>query len=527
MSKNWYIVTNTENLTYFIDYGLIIDKKGFANNYYIDAMQDVPMGYIPCFAEGNLAAAVQKAKEEDPNLNCCLLQLDFTQIDNLTTWGGLLEEDSSISYQQHDDVKNLINKEDANCILLPAPLPFSVIKQILLENNESKKIVQSIYNKKFTNEKLSNKEGFFLGNSKDFNKLLKQEYRGAKLFDNQEKIGHQPSDININYSKTFAYGGALGLLYYQTKNGRESTKVFKIFSDLFMETSINSDSESLKPFKSYLLDVQDSEYSIINIYKLIMDKIINTTDASIARFNILNILKNADVSEKYNSKCKILAKRLEEIIERTIEVDAKTIFESIINKAYADDIEFKTITLLITMFFLRDNVQTVLKYYHSELTETHYSLLAIFFGMSYGVVSIPGEVRKIDDLSTWLSYKMAEYAHNIDEGNTVGFKEPKKPLLLYGDIIRSEPTKNHIVYSLYKWLDDKFKNKINQSLVENIQKIPKKGSIENEYITSDGLSDTRLAIKVELLEYYIQQQIKEDTLFNSNEIILAYKKYTK
>ena len=331
----------------------------------------------------------------------------------------------------------------------------------------------------------------------------------------------------IDYSKVFSYGGALGLLYYQTKNGRESTKIFKIFSDLFMETSINDDSELLKPFKSYLLDIQASEDSIINIYKLIMDKIINTTDASIARFNVLNILKNVDVSEKYNSKCKVLAKRLEEIIERTIEVDAKTIFESIINKAYADDIEFKTITLLITMFFLRDNLKTMLKYYHSELTETHYSLLAIFFGMSYGVVSIPSEVRKIDDLSTWLSYKMAEYAHNIDEGNTVGFKEPKKPLLLYGDIIRSEPTKNHIVYSLYKWLDDKFKNKINQSLVENIQKIPKKGSIENEYITSNGLSDTRLAIKVELLEYYIQQQIKEDTLFNSNEIILAYKKYTK
>lgn len=521
MSKKWYIATNTENLKHFIDYGLIIDKQGFTGtSYVVDAMQNVPEGYIPCFSAGSLFPALEKAKEEDENLSCCLLELDVKQIAETMSCGGLVQANDSIIYQKKDSIRELANSEDIDCILLPAPLPFSCIKNIILQDDKTKKNIQDAYGKLFSVKNIS------------FKKLL-------NLFKRPKNIKERPPELpniegkweveqrKIDYSKVFSYGGALGLLYYQTKNGRESTKIFKIFSDLFMETSINDDSELLKPFKSYLLDIQASEDSIINIYKLIMDKIINTTDASIARFNVLNILKNVDVSEKYNSKCKVLAKRLEEIIERTIEVDAKTIFESIINKAYADDIEFKTITLLITMFFLRDNLKTMLKYYHSELTETHYSLLAIFFGMSYGVVSIPSEVRKIDDLSTWLSYKMAEYAHNIDEGNTVGFKEPKKPLLLYGDIIRSEPTKNHIVYSLYKWLDDKFKNKINQSLVENIQKIPKKGSIENEYITSNGLSDTRLAIKVELLEYYIQQQIKEDTLFNSNEIILAYKKYTK
>ena len=179
------------------------------------------------------------------------------------------------------------------------------------------------------------------------------------------------------------------------------------------------------------------------------------------------------------------------------------------------------------MFFLRDNLKTMLKYYHSELTETHYSLLAIFFGMSYGVVKIPGEVRKIDELSTWLSYKMAEYAHNIDEGNTVEFKEPAKPLLLYGDIIKSKPIEIHIVYELYDWLDRKFKKIINQTLIENRWKLPKECRIENGEVISDGLPDIRLVIKTELLESCIQQQIKEDTLFDSNEIILAYKKYNK
>lgn len=526
MSKNWYVVTNTEDLTDFINYGLIFDEQGFTGSGpAVNKMKDIPKGYISCFSTDNLSPALEKIKTEDKNLDCCLLELDIKQISGFIAYGGFIQGNNTIYSQKQGYIQDLEGLDDINCILIPAPLPFICIKTIIFEDDNTKKKIQGTYKEKFGVNNISFRKMVSLFKIPNNNKGQLTEYPDSELVDIGEEW--KVEQRKIDYSKVFAYGGALGLLYYQTKNGRESTKIFKIFSDLVVETSINDNSESLKPFKSYLLDVQASEGNIINIYKLIIDKIINTTDASIARFNILNILKNVDVSERYNIKCKVLAKRLEEIIERTIEIDAKTIFESIINKAYADDIEFKNLTLLITMFFLRDNVDTMLKYYHSELTETHYSLLAIFFGMSYGVVKIPGEVRKVDELSTWLSYKMADYAHNIDEGNTVEFKEPAKPLLLYGDIIKSKPTKIHIVYELYEWLNKKFKKTINLDLVENIQKIPKKGSIENEYVTSDGLSDTRLAIKVELLEYYIQQQIKEDTLFNSNEIILAYKKYTK
>ena len=523
MSKKWYIATNTENLKHFIDYGLIIDKQGFTGtSYAVDAMQNVPEGYIPCFSAGSLFPALEKAKEEDENLSCCLLELDVKQIAEIMSCGGLVQANDSIIYQKKDSIRELANSEDINCILLPAPLPFSCIKNIILQDDKTKKNIQDAYGKLFSVKNISFKE------------LL-------NLFKRPKNIKERPPELpniegkweveqrKIDYSKVFAYGGALGLLYYQTKNGRESTKIFKIFSDLVIETSINNDSESLKPFKNYLLDTQASEDSIVNIYKLIMDKIINTTDASVARFNILSILKNVDVSERYNSKCKVLAKRLEEIIERTIEIDAKTIFESIINKAYADDVEFKTITLMITMFFLRDNVETMLKYYHSELTETHYSLLAIFFGMSYGVVKIPGEVRKIDELSTWLSYKMAEYAHNIDEGNIVEFKEPAKPGLIYDDFIKTKITRSYKLQNFYHWLSMEF-YKREDGKEQNLIKwgVPLEGNIEKGgTLTSYSRPQIAATIEIEILENYIQQKIEEDTLFDSNEIILAYKKYTK
>ncbi len=140
MSKKWYIATNTENLTHFIDYGLIIDEQGFTGKSYMaDAMQDVPMGYIPCFAEGSLFPALEKAKQDDKNLSCCLLELDIKQIAETISCGGLVQADKSIGCQQNNSIDKLANSEDINCILLPAPLPSSFIKKVILQGNPPNK----------------------------------------------------------------------------------------------------------------------------------------------------------------------------------------------------------------------------------------------------------------------------------------------------------------------------------------------------------------------------------------------------
>ena len=524
MSKNWYIVTNTEDLTDFINYGLIFDEQGFTGSGpVVNMTKDIPKGYISCFSTDNLSPALEKIKTEDENLDCCLLELDIKKISSFTAYGGFMQGNNTIYSQKQGCIQDLEGLEDINCILIPAPLPFTCIKSIIVEDDNTKKKIQVAYKEKFGVKNISFKKMVSLF------KIPNNKGQLIESSDSDSDIGEEwkVEQREINYSKLFAYGGALGLLYYQTKNGRKSTKIFEIFSDLVRDTSSSDDTlKTIKPFKNYLSSIQPFEDDVSKLYKRIIDKLLKTDKHGENCQSILSILKNSEVSENYNGKCNGLSKSLEKIIDRTTNLDPEAILDKILI-TYKDDVDFKNFALLLTMFFLRDHIETMLKYYHTDFTETHYALLAIFFGMTYGVVNIPLEIRRNDELSIWLSYKMAEYAHNIDEDNTVGFKEPAKPLLLYGDIIRSEPTKNHIVYGLYKWLDDKFKNKINQSIVENIQKLPKKGRIENEYVISDGLSDTRLAIKVELLEDYIQQQIKEDTLFDSNEITLAYKKYTK
>ncbi|MGP5303041.1 hypothetical protein [Psychrobacter celer] len=526
MSKKWYIATNTENLTHFINYGLIIDKQGFTNSYLIDAMQDVPMGYIPCFAASSLFPALKKAKEEDKNLTCCLLELDIKQIAETISCGGLVQADNSIAYQQQNDIHELANSEGINCILLPAPLPLSLVEKVILKDAGAMKVIQSSYEKKH-----SAKTSFFKLQPNLFNEPKNRKDDDQQLLDKIESWELEPR--KINYNQVFSYGGALGLLYYQTKNGRESTEIFEEFTRLILDncntTSANGTLKIIKPFKDYLLNSQIVGSDIDGLYKLIIDKLVTISNIGEARHFLLSTLNNIDMPEKYNSKCNSLAKRLEGIVEGTIELDAKTIFESIVNKAYADDIEFKIITLLITMFFLRGNVETMLKYYHADFSESHYSLLAIFFGITYGIVNIPNEIRQNYELSAWLSYKMAEYAHHIDGNSTINFKEPEKPKLIYDNFIKTKITRNYKLQNFYHWLSMEF-YKREDGKEQNLVKwgVPLEGNIEKGgSLTSYSRPQIAATIEVEILEKYIRKKIEEDTLFDSNEITLAYKKHTK
>ncbi len=525
MSKKWYIATNTENLTHFIDYGLIIDKQGFANSYLIDAMQDIPMGYIPCFAAGSLFSALKKAKEEDEYLSCCLLELDIKQIAETMSCGGLVQADNSIGNQQQGSIHKLAHSEGINCILLPAPLPFSLIKKVLLQDIETERKLQSSYEKKF-----SVINGFF----KEQQSLFK-EPKNLKD-DSQQSFDTGSWDLasrKINYNQVFSYGGALGLLYYQTKNGRKSTEIFESFSRLILDsrdtTSIDNTSMVIKPFKDYLLNSQTIENDIDNLYKLIIDKLVGIDDIGEARHSLLRILKSVDVSENYNVKCNKLSISLESILETTNKKDPETILGIIINDLYKDDIKFKEFTFMLTMYCMRGNVETMLKYYHKDFSERYYSLLAIFFGMIYGIVRIPNKIRQNYELSTWLSYKMAEYAHGIEDDITVKFKEPAKPRLIYNDFIKTKVTRSYKLQNFYHWLSMDF-YKREDGKEQNLVKwgVPLEGNIEKGgSLTSYCRPQIAATIEVEILEKYIQQKIEEDTLFDSNEITLAYKKYTK
>ena len=459
MSKDWYIVTNTENLEHFFNFNLIIDKQGFTgNSYETDAMHNLPKGYLPCFSAKDLSYALRQSKVEDTNLISCLLRVDINQFNNIEAYGGYVESSGSVTGEKKGRVNQLTTDESVNCVLLPAPLPFSVIKNIILETREDKERVLKLYEKNF--QSIAKKIPF------------KAQKNIFKLKDNadsqQEELVAEQWTVEsreIEYNKAFSYGGVLGLLYYQSKNGLHSTNIFNAFSDL-AQIFLNADGANQKidkgidiysPYLGYLINRNDPDDYIEPILNLLIPQFIKAQDHGVIRHTITNP-KVESIPESYRNKYEVLTTSIKQrVIEKIdkkgnqISITIDDIFTALIKVSYKEDIPFKNFAAVLTMLAALGSIETIIKYYHPDFTEQHYALHAVFAGLVYGVVNLPNEIRQFYDLSTWLSYKMAQFLHSKSD-SAVEFKEPKKPLLIYGDMLKLKPSKALKTHDFYEWL---------------------------------------------------------------------------
>ena len=519
MSKKWYIVTNNENLKHFINFGLIIDKQGFSgDSYMVDAMEEIPKGYIPCFSEENLSLALKKSIEEDSYLESCLLEVDFNKITHGLARGGCIAGLDKVTDQLESTLGKIQNDEKINYILLPAPLPISIVKNIFLQNTEVKKNVQSAYELKF--------------NSSSTRSIFKTKPRLFKQKENQipsmEGIAEswRAEERLIDYKKVFSYGGALALLYYQTKNGISSQRVFDFYRQEAIGNSTYEDF-GLGAFMSLgALGLRANNIQVSSIFKELVNQLIPVQDHGVAKQLILNFLNNVSTNDVYTDKCKKLSIALENLNNRTTTKEPDTIFSTIIKEAYPENDCFRDFALLVTLFFLRDNIETALKYYHVDFEEEHYELVGIFYGQLFGIAEVPDKLRQVYDLSTWVSYMMAQFAHSLT-GNLSSFKEPVKPLLIYGQAIKLGSTKISKIHDFYNWIDSTFNEQGNPSLLQSRVSFSTDIKIDGSSIVTNSLPTVNTKVDTSRLGKYIQNQIKEDKLFSFNEIIDAYKRYTK
>ena len=438
MSTNrWFVVTNTENLEYFFHCGLIVDKQGFSGNAYIsDIMKDRPVGYIPCFPQTNLWNALEAAKSEDENLSECLIEIDINQIDCPSAF--FRTENLAVGKYKSFQIEKKINEttQALSEVLLPAPLPLSCVKKIILKDDKGARALNDTYECAFS----SNKKIITLATKNDkktfFKKhQFKQTDNNLDLEnpendqDNQPPSGEQVQPRQLDYQQTFSFGGALSLLYYQTKNGRQSTQ---IFDDFTSHSSENSSLRNIAPLKSIFFKSENDLNEYAKLYNQLINCISKNNNIGEARYNVLQILNNQDaLPPKYSNDCAGLANSLTKLIERTHPDDSDTIFTKLIEHYEAKEIGRSKFFLLLTMFFVRDDSETMLKYYHSEFTQEDYALLAIFFGAINGFIKTPNVVRGIHGLSMWVSSKMANYMHKKMIDTPSQFSETSPPLMIH------------------------------------------------------------------------------------------------
>ena len=522
-AKRWFIVTNTENLEFFLNCGLVVDKQGFSKNAYVsDIMCKRPAGYLPCLHQDNLWGALQAAKSEDENLTECMLELDVKQIN---AQAFCRTDEMEIGTYRSLNIKSEIDLDSQvlSEMLLPAPLPMSCIKKIILKDASTKKSITAKYDNAYgTNDRhLVTSEAKLFKEPKQAESNLALE--SGDNSDEPKPVGEQLPPRELSYDKAFSYGGALSLLYYQTKNGRQSTQIFKDFSD---ENADPEKLENIAPLLAVFFKQANECDETAQLYSQVINCIYNQGNVDEARYDVLQLLKDQEeLPETYANECTILASRLTLLIERTHPDDSDTIFEKLI-KYYEDREKGRSkIFLLLTMFFVRDHSETMLKYYHSAFKEEDYCLLALFFGAVNGFISTPSVVRGVHGLSTWISFKMAEYMHRQEQSGCMNFSEPSSPFLIYDKCFKSKNINYYESYKFYRWFSHYMDVSVNDFLDWKLE-FNSEAVLKGKHFESESEPKLTAKITFELLEGLITAKtIKNaDELFDFNPVIDAYKK---
>ena len=507
-ANRWFFPTNTENLKTILAHGLICGPAGY-KKYYSDISGSFP-GFIPIFCNGNDGhkKALTKAKEEDTNLDLCLLEINLNQIQSGKVY--LTDNEPVDIGQCHDP--------SIDTIYIPAPLPLSCVKQVIFGNSKAKDT--------FTGDIKSYGDTprgalTLAVAKKPEQKLFKEEQTGmfgdSKNTEAERPLFRQNTcSFHQNYNNIYSFGGLLCTLFYFAKNG--STTNSALEDCIKVKELENNDKKD--EFKSLFCrlnnyfhhrtdHIKDNKPQFIILDRVMDDLVEQEKNDHVT--SIVNFLNSADAfyEEEKKSRAKELAKRLADFYNNKIDSKASTVF-------FESRSKFEKILLLLAY---RDDVAGLIETDIANLEvfdEKDYIIAAMLFGARSKYHKIPTFLRQYPGIQGYMSYLMAQYAHTT--GNTgITFKNPPVPVTIMGMVApkRREPSKKLGFLSWlcneHKKLQDCFK-----TIMPNKKFVNEKGKS-----TYDGIVLPEINIKEQ--EYFnVMSKIKIDDKFYET-ILKKYK----
>ncbi|MCK5536619.1 MAG: hypothetical protein KAI79_07315 [Bacteroidales bacterium] len=389
--SQWLLPTNTENLKMIIAQGLISSSNGFTK-YYSDILELVP-NYIPLFKDELPSTLLSHVISEDNSLTPVILDIDLKKIS------------SGIKILQDDKLVNLEGDVDsADVLFILAPLPLSVISTLAFSSKAAVKEFEES-SKLYSNVVLNDLK---LSATVAEQKLFKSSTLSVDWINDLKKI-ETINEGGVDYKKVYAYGGLLLNLFYFAKNGNLSNNNYKLFSD-FVEEKKRQDIDIYDYFKDFNINDADIKKKMDNG---LIDIAINSKDF---KEDVLKFLEYGNWEKQAQKRTQELADKLKG-------------FESNTNKTVSEQFhEAKTpLEKILLMLFLREDTEALMEYTLELFCEEDYINFAMMFGIRDKFIKMPKELREFTGLQSFVSLKMAEYAHATMESN-IKFKSTVKPL---------------------------------------------------------------------------------------------------
>jgi len=403
MAKNRYFLpTNTENLKMIIAQGLISSPKGF-QKYYKDLLEILP-GYILIFKNKIPPEMLNYVIIEDNTLTQCILEIDIKNIVAGTLFA--LSDGKWVEVSIAD-----IDNSSSDIFLIPAPMPLSTISKVIFKEVKDKNSFED-YPKLYNNVCISEiklhytktDKKLFKPNVDTTNGLLSKENSTnttINLLKSLELNILEPSD----YIKTYAIGGLLTNLFYFTKNGQLSQKIFDAW--ISGEKPNNIEDYGLFEYLHNNKDLPEDDLEL-KIYAKMLEYLVFSKDFKEEIINYLQV----------DSKMEKIAKKL---------INFDNISEKPFSQEYA---EAKTdYGKRLLMLFHRDDTESFIELQQDALREEDYVIYGMLFGIRDKFTKIPKFIREYDGLQNYISTYMSNYYHK-NNNTGIEFETPNKPLTL-------------------------------------------------------------------------------------------------
>ncbi|MBK8326958.1 MAG: hypothetical protein IPL02_08080 [Moraxellaceae bacterium] len=276
----------------------------------------------------------------------------------------------------------------------------------------------------------------------------------------------------------------------------------------------------LYPLVSWVFN-NKNESELALFYSLIFDLIVAEDELGTVHYDLLNLFENKEQLPLGYALVSKLAIRLRQLVERTYKDDLDTYFSKLIEAYESTKKGFSKAFILISMIFIRDSSEKMLKFYHEQFTEEDYFLLAVFFGLIKSIRTTPKEIKNIVGLRNWVSFKMAELMHQSNSTAIFFEKEPTLPALIHKSYLKKSSEQKRMD-ALQKFCSH---IKVDEAEVIAWKLVPKdEYKVNSGAITFSKRPSLYAEVDNKRLESLMLARIKEtDKLFGFNEIFKIFK----
>lgn len=367
----WRLVTNHLNMMFMLSAGMIIPPSAFGKKYYLDTLAFVP-GWIPLFPEKLSQLAIQQSVSEQAHLRPCYIEFNLKEARGAVK---LLKFGRWVDAIFPDEVMG-----DEEVMLIPAPIPVSLITEIVFSSKEDKAYCEKDA-KNFFNVPLADYV------TKASGTPFKKVNSGSWLF-HQDGLNERQLDLTI----ADAFGGVIALLSQLSNQDDTAIAVSKAFNVAAPdEALINSSSMLIGAHQIFYPLTQDTELAGASgvLFKELAQAIINHR-VSLKSGSPKDIVM--EVLEKQQGATRQASERLLEDLKQIVQFPDKTLDELL-------HLHQKPLPKSLILFFMCDGALDLFELNSDTLTGYERCGAAILLGISEGWMKMPKEVRASNELN--------------------------------------------------------------------------------------------------------------------------------